>query len=94
MFNIIKNSDLTPTEHVDPALYPPGEVRTIQRPSTVYDICDFIVEYIHSDVLASQQLASCSEISLFLQGLLSDRHLVIAGRILSLAMWNYAYLCL
>jgi len=48
---------------VAPAEYPDGATLTLDRDSTVEDICDFVVEYINSNVL----------------GLLSDRLLVIAG---------------
>ncbi|KAI0748499.1 RdRP-domain-containing protein [Daedaleopsis nitida] len=64
LYSIIKYSPLLPTEHAEPAAYEPVGTRVIDRPSTVEDICDFIVEYINSDVL----------------GLLSDRHLIIADQ--------------
>jgi RNA-dependent RNA polymerase len=53
LYDIIFHGPLLPTEHIDPALYPDGNTRENPggRPSTVEDICDFIVEYIHSDVL-------------------------------------------
>ncbi|KAI0929166.1 hypothetical protein AcW1_006187 [Taiwanofungus camphoratus] len=65
LYSIIKYSPLLPTEHVVPASYEPVSIHKLDRDSTVEDICDFIVEYINSDVL----------------GLLSDRHLIIAGRL-------------
>lgn len=34
-----------------PAEYEPGETFELDRDSTVDDICDFIIEYINSDVL-------------------------------------------
>ncbi|KAI0306234.1 RNA dependent RNA polymerase-domain-containing protein [Multifurca ochricompacta] len=49
------------------AEYPPGEVWTLNNgrgDATVQDICDFFVEYIHSDVM----------------GLLADRHITIADQ--------------
>ncbi|EIN07212.1 RdRP-domain-containing protein [Punctularia strigosozonata HHB-11173 SS5] len=55
---------LLPTEQQPPAEYPPVETLTLDRPAEIDDICDFIVEYVHSDVL----------------GLLSDKHLVIADQ--------------
>ncbi|RPD66474.1 RdRP-domain-containing protein [Lentinus tigrinus ALCF2SS1-7] len=66
LYSIIKYHPLLPTEYAAPGDYTP--VGTRARPdgqdSTVDDICDFIVEYINSDVL----------------GLLSDRHLMIADQ--------------
>lgn len=53
--------DLRPHE---PAAYPPARPFTLNRPSTVTDVCDFIVEYINSDVV----------------GLVSDKHITIAGQ--------------
>ncbi|KAJ7074173.1 RNA dependent RNA polymerase-domain-containing protein [Mycena amicta] len=60
--DVIPYSQLLPSRHEDPASYPDGETFKLDRDSTVDDICDFIVEYINSDVL----------------GLLSDRLLIIA----------------
>ncbi|KAI0253578.1 RdRP-domain-containing protein [Lactifluus subvellereus] len=62
-----KNPGLLPTIQAKPAKYPPGEVWTLEEgrgDATVEDICDFIVEYINSDVM----------------GLLADRHIVIADQ--------------
>ncbi|KAG5722151.1 putative RNA-dependent RNA polymerase 1 [Termitomyces sp. T112] len=63
-FSVIKYEPLLPSDTEDPADYRPANTWTIERDSTVRDICDFIVEYINSDVL----------------GLLSDRLLVIADQ--------------
>ncbi|KAI0672875.1 RdRP-domain-containing protein [Trametes maxima] len=65
LYSIIKYDPLLPTLHQDPMEYKGVGTRRLPdgRESTVNDICDFIVEYINSDVL----------------GLLSDRHLMIAG---------------
>ncbi|KAG6844915.1 hypothetical protein H0H87_002399 [Tephrocybe sp. NHM501043] len=63
-FSIICYEPLLPAETDDAADYGPGKTKEIDRDSTVDDICDFIVEYIKSDVL----------------GLLSDRLLVIADQ--------------
>jgi hypothetical protein len=74
---------ILPTEHDDPARYPAGSVYDIwPRESTVADICDFIVEYINSDVLVGSVIFSWVSIRAYhlQQGLLSDRHLVIAGK--------------
>lgn len=63
LYSVICDSALLPTEHQEPAEYPPVGTRKLDRDSTIEDVCDFIVEYIDSDVL----------------GLLSDRHLILAG---------------
>lgn len=53
------NPDLLPPTKHNAAEYPAGETYTVQdekgypRECTVDDICDFIVEYINSDVLVS-----------------------------------------
>ncbi|EKM55297.1 uncharacterized protein PHACADRAFT_173398 [Phanerochaete carnosa HHB-10118-sp] len=65
LYSIIWESTLLPTEHQGPAKYEPVGKRELDRPSRIEDICDFIIEYIDSDVL----------------GLLSDRHLIIAGEL-------------
>ncbi|KAF7337989.1 RNA-dependent RNA polymerase [Mycena venus] len=64
MYSVIQYSPLLPPNQEEPAEYPDGATLTLDRDSTVEDICDFIVEYINSDVL----------------GLLSDRLLVIADQ--------------
>lgn len=71
---------MLPTEHADAAEYPPVDKFVLDRDSTVDDICDFIIEYIDSDVLVS--IFSTFRNRFFIlgsQGLLSDRHLIIAG---------------
>jgi RNA-dependent RNA polymerase len=83
MYSVIQYPPLLPPSQEKPAEYPDGDTLTLDRESTVDDICDFIVEYINSDVLvcptyymvaAAYHLISC-------QGLLSDRLLVIAGEL-------------
>ncbi|KZT71262.1 RdRP-domain-containing protein [Daedalea quercina L-15889] len=64
LYSIIHFGPLLPTEHADPASYEGVPGHFLDRPSTVDDICDFVVEYLNSDVL----------------GLLSDRHLIIADQ--------------
>ncbi|ETW86290.1 hypothetical protein HETIRDRAFT_443820 [Heterobasidion irregulare TC 32-1] len=59
-----ENPRLLPTLETDSATYLSAGTRTIDRDSTVDDICDFVVEYINSDVLA----------------FLATRHLIIAGQ--------------
>jgi len=61
---IIKHGRLLVTEHVEPASYVGAGTHTLDRESTVEDICDFVVEYINSDLL----------------GLLATRHLIIADQ--------------
>ncbi|KAF8893574.1 RNA dependent RNA polymerase-domain-containing protein [Infundibulicybe gibba] len=63
MFAVILNEDLLPSIQYDPASYISEGTFQLERDCDVDDICDFIIEYIHSDVL----------------GLLSDRLLIIAG---------------
>ncbi|KAI0094073.1 RdRP-domain-containing protein [Irpex rosettiformis] len=64
MYSIIIDGSLLPTEYVKPANYEGMGTRTLDREATIDDICDFVVEYINSDVL----------------GLLADRHLIIADQ--------------
>lgn len=67
LYDIIFHGPLLPTEHIEPATYPAGKTRTNEggRPSTVEDICDFIVEYVHSDVLVRFILCSvCYDLTL------------------------------
>ena len=61
LYDVIFYSPFLPTEHIDPASYPPGPTRENEgkRASTVDDICDFIVEYINSDVLVGAFFAAC-----------------------------------
>lgn len=53
LYDIVFHSPLLPTEHAPPGEYLPGETRENEgkRPSTIDDICDFVVEYINSDLL-------------------------------------------
>ncbi|EPQ57890.1 RdRP-domain-containing protein [Gloeophyllum trabeum ATCC 11539] len=64
LFCVSKDPTLLPVLHVLPAAYAPVAPMTIEEDSRIEDVCDFVVEYIHSDVL----------------GLLSDRHLIIADQ--------------
>ncbi|KAK1227232.1 hypothetical protein PQX77_009776 [Marasmius sp. AFHP31] len=64
LYSIITYPPLLPPTNERPAAYDPGETLTLDRESTVKDICDFVVDYIYSDVL----------------GLLSDRLIVIADQ--------------
>ncbi|KAF8267887.1 RNA dependent RNA polymerase-domain-containing protein [Lactarius quietus] len=61
------NPNLLFPRNTQPAEYPPGEVWTLSErrgDATVDDICDFIVEFINSDVM----------------GVLADRHIIIADQ--------------
>ncbi|KAG6814591.1 hypothetical protein H0H92_000120 [Tricholoma furcatifolium] len=69
-FSVIFHDPLLPVDVESAASYESAGTWTVERDSTVEDICDFIVEYIRSDVL----------------GLLSDRLLVIAGIIIDVAL--------
>ncbi len=51
MFSVICLETLLPTSHEDPASYESAGTKEIDQDSTVDDICDFVVEYINSDVL-------------------------------------------
>jgi len=51
LFSIICYEALLPISCDDPAEYEGGEPFKLDRDSTVEDICDFIVQYIRSDVL-------------------------------------------
>ncbi|KAL6305270.1 RdRP-domain-containing protein [Sparassis latifolia] len=63
-YTLIKYGPLLVTEQIEPASYQSAGTSELDRDSTIEDICDFIVEYINSDVL----------------GLLSTRHLIIADQ--------------
>lgn len=51
MYEVIQYGDLLVPEHHDPASYPAVQPFKLERPSTIDDVCDFIVEYINSDVV-------------------------------------------
>ena len=50
-YDIVLYKPLLPSVHVDPGTYDTAGVRELDRESEIEDICDFIVEYILSDVL-------------------------------------------
>ncbi|KAL1744025.1 RNA dependent RNA polymerase-domain-containing protein [Schizophyllum fasciatum] len=64
LYDIIKCEDMLYSQQEPPLDFDPGQTFELDRPATVDDICNFIVEYINSDVV----------------GLLSDRLLVIADQ--------------
>lgn len=51
LYEIIQYPPLILPDHYDPASYPPGKPFTIEHPSTIDDVCNFVVEYINSDVV-------------------------------------------
>lgn len=51
LFAVIINEHLLPNEPYDPANYEPHKFNPLEQDCTVEDICDFVVEYINSDVL-------------------------------------------
>ena len=51
LFSIIFHESLMPIQAEDPANYEGLGTLELDREATVEDICDFIVEYINSDVL-------------------------------------------
>ncbi|KAI0635910.1 RdRP-domain-containing protein [Trametes polyzona] len=61
-FLVIKDPTLLPIRQTEPASYDAGEPRDIGRESNVDDICDFLLEFMQSDVM----------------GLVADQHLIIA----------------
>ncbi|KIJ69127.1 hypothetical protein HYDPIDRAFT_23984 [Hydnomerulius pinastri MD-312] len=63
MYEVIQYGEFLVPEHHDPASYPSVAPFKLDRPSTIDDICDFIVEYINSDVV----------------GLISDKHISKLG---------------
>jgi hypothetical protein len=50
-YDIIQFHPLLPPIHIGPGAYDSVGIREIDTDSTVDDICEFIVEYFHSDVL-------------------------------------------
>ncbi|KAK7693992.1 hypothetical protein QCA50_003568 [Cerrena zonata] len=65
-YSLIKEPSLLPTEHIEPASYESAGTQKLpdDADSTIEDVCNFVVEYIESDIL----------------GLLSDRHIIIADQ--------------
>jgi hypothetical protein len=60
LYEIIQHPPLILPDHYDPASYPSGDPFTIERRSTIDDVCDFVVEYINSDVVVRQYWVSVS----------------------------------
>jgi hypothetical protein len=56
-----QNPALLPSIHTEPAEYPPGEVWTLEegREATIEDVCQFIVEFINSDVMVRIYVQIC-----------------------------------
>ena len=51
LYDIIMCEDLLYSQQEKPLDFDPGETFQLNRPATVDDICNFIVEYINSDVV-------------------------------------------
>ena len=51
LYAVIKDETILPPDHHLPAEYPPVGQRKLDRPSTIEDVCDFVIEYIDSDIL-------------------------------------------
>jgi len=58
LFDVVQCPTMFPPDHVEPAMYPPVNVLTLDHESTIDDVCDFIVQYINSDVLVEFSFAS------------------------------------
>jgi hypothetical protein len=56
-----QNPALLPSIQTRPADYPPGEVWTLEegREATIEDVCQFIVEFINSDVMVRVYIPLC-----------------------------------
>ncbi|KAH7883307.1 RNA dependent RNA polymerase-domain-containing protein [Phlebopus sp. FC_14] len=78
LYDVVQYPPLLVPEHHDPAAYPAQTPFKLDRESTIDDLCDFIVEYINSDVV----------------GLVSDKHIVIAVLIRSQQSGTLDSLCL
>lgn len=63
-----------------PMEYESVGTKAITTECTVDDICDFVVEYINSDVLVRFSVSGPNPKLNIYQGLLSDRLLMIAGK--------------
>ncbi|KAG1724765.1 RNA dependent RNA polymerase-domain-containing protein [Suillus paluster] len=72
LYEIIQHPLLILPDHHDPASYPSRSPFKIDQPSTIDDVCDFVVEYINSDVV----------------GLVSSKHIIIAGNVCSDGTFN------
>lgn len=60
LYAVIKDETILPPDHHLPAEYPPVGQRKLDRPSTIEDVCDFVIEYIDSDILVCPQCFSAS----------------------------------
>ena len=56
LYDIIMCEDLLYSQQEKPLDFDPGETFQLNRPATVDDICNFIVEYINSDVVVCMLL--------------------------------------
>ena len=79
IYDVIQCPTMLTSKRSDPAPYASFGTKELDRECNIEDICDFVVEYIHSDVLVSIRRPDAGHYLILFQGLLSDRHLVIAG---------------
>ncbi len=50
MYNVTPFTNLHPAHNRAPAAYDPAPKKLLDRPSTMSDVADFVVDYISSDV--------------------------------------------
>lgn len=50
-YNVITNEALFPPSCHAPAAYPPAVIRRLNRPCTIDDIADWVVDYINAGIL-------------------------------------------
>ncbi|KAJ3544083.1 hypothetical protein NMY22_g2912 [Coprinellus aureogranulatus] len=82
LFAVIINDSLLPSELHLPANYEPQKFEPLEEDCTIGHIADFVVEYINSDVLVRHLCPNTLVLrtTQAVQGLLSDRLLVIADQ--------------
>lgn len=59
LYNIILLHDLFPERTVEPAAYEPTKLRTLERPCTINDVADFVVDYFMNDHLGLIAVEVC-----------------------------------
>ncbi|KDQ20445.1 hypothetical protein BOTBODRAFT_124037 [Botryobasidium botryosum FD-172 SS1] len=64
LYNLVTLKDLHPPRRAKPAGYKAPELKTLDRPCTITDVADFVVEFINSDIL----------------GMIANQHLIIADQ--------------
>ena len=80
-FLVIHNPALLPFKVHEPAAYTAIGPQPLDRDSTIEDVCDFVVEYMQSDVMVccAMPWRILRQILNVQQGLVADKHLLIAG---------------